>query len=212
MMKISPAYSNRHQKKIERYYRFHSLIYDATRWSFLFGRDMLLNMIPDLPASPRILEIGCGTGRNMKQMQKIYPNAEIAGIDLSSHMLQRVDDKMRRSNSVQLHLGRYGFDELNFSSFDLIFCSYSLTMCGDGLGNIFAQLSQDLKPSGYIAVVDFHSSPYHWFRRWMAKNHVNLSGDILSMLNNQYHSTNVKEKSAYFGLWSYFLFIGQLHP
>lgn len=201
-----------HQKKIDRYYRFHSLIYDATRWSFLFGRDTLLDMIPELPTSPRILEIGCGTGRNIKQMQKLYPNAEITGIDLSKHMLKRAGNKLGESNSVQLHKARYGFDELNLSSFDLILCSYSLTMCGDGLENIFTQLSEDLKSSGYIAIVDFHNSPYRWFHQWMAKNHVDLRSNTLPMLKNRYHPVKIKEKNAYFGLWSYFLFIGQNQP
>ncbi len=33
---------------LERYYRFHSRIYDATRWSFLFGRDKLVRIITKL--------------------------------------------------------------------------------------------------------------------------------------------------------------------
>lgn len=201
-----------HQKKIDRYYRFHSLVYDATRWSFLFGRNRLLDIMPELPTSPRILEIGCGTGRNIKQLQKCYPDATITGIDLSQHMLNRAEKKLGESDYVYLHNGRYGFDQLNFSSFDLILCSYSLTMCGDGIKKIFNQITEDLKPSGHIAIVDFHNSPYRWFRRWMDKNHVDLRNNILPMLNNLYHPVQADVKNAYFGLWSYFLFVGQKQP
>lgn len=213
MMEIDRAFTKElHQKKIDRYYRFHSLIYDATRWSFLFGRDKLLEMIPDLPSSPRILEVGCGTGHNIKQLQKHYPKAKIAGIDLSQHMLKRANSKLEDSNSIHLHNRRYGLDGPNFDSFDLILCSYSLTMCGDGLESIFNQISADLKPSGYIAIVDFHHSPYRWFRRWMSKNHVNLSRKILAKLKHRYQPVKREVNDAYLGLWSYFLFIGQNQP
>ena len=36
---------------LERYYRLHSWIYDATRWSFLFGRNELMQTVSDIAQS-----------------------------------------------------------------------------------------------------------------------------------------------------------------
>jgi S-adenosylmethionine-diacylgycerolhomoserine-N-methlytransferase len=68
---------------LERYYRFQSTIYDATRWLFLFGRGSILKEIrARLTGATEIVEIGCGTGRNLAHLARIFPEARITGIDL----------------------------------------------------------------------------------------------------------------------------------
>ncbi len=55
---------------MRRYYRWQSVIYDLTRWTFLFGRNEMLNRLPirnDLKTM-RLVEVGCGTGRNLKRL------------------------------------------------------------------------------------------------------------------------------------------------
>src|SRR5262245_5775143 len=52
-----------HGNAMSRYYAWHSRIYDATRWAFLFGRDAILDDL-GLEAGQTVVEIGCGTGRN----------------------------------------------------------------------------------------------------------------------------------------------------
>ncbi|MDZ7659193.1 class I SAM-dependent methyltransferase [Fodinibius sp.] len=59
-----------HVKNVAQYYQLHAPIYDATRWSFLFGRTKLIKQIPALPANAQILEVGCGTGKNLIQLKK----------------------------------------------------------------------------------------------------------------------------------------------
>lgn len=194
---------------VEKYYRFHSLIYDATRWSFLFGRNDLLDSIPDLSSQPRILEIGCGTGKNLDRLQYYFPDAELVGIDLSPAMLEVAENKLVNSNQVKLIQAKYGAENLQLKPFDLIICSYSLTMVGDGIENIMVQIADDLNPYGYIAVVDFNTSPFGWFRQWMEVNHVDLSGHLLPLLNKYYRPVSSQTNNAYLGLWSYFTFIGQ---
>ena len=198
-----------HSTSVEKYYRFHSLIYDATRWSFLFGRDNLLDEIPELPSQPRILEIGCGTGKNLDSMQYYFPDAELVGIDLSESMLKIAEQKVGHSDQINLINAKYGSEDLHLEPFDLIVCSYSLTMFGDGIEDIIEQITNDLTTRGYIAVVDFNTSPYQWFRRWMGVNHVNLSGHLFPLLHKYYRPASSKKCDAYWGLWSYFTFIGQ---
>ncbi|NGP88924.1 class I SAM-dependent methyltransferase [Fodinibius halophilus] len=209
-MEIQGTYTDHsHDTNVEKYYRFHSRIYDATRWSFLFGRDQLLDMIPVLPSQPRILEVGCGTGKNLDRLQYHFPDAHLVGVDLSPAMLNIARNKLSDTKQVELVQAKYGSEELNLEPFDLILFSYSLTMFADGIEDIMAQVSKDLNKRGYVAVVDFNTSPYKWFRQWMGMNHVDLNGHILPLLNKYYRPVETQKDDAYLGLWSYFKFIGQ---
>src|SRR5579862_4922254 len=71
---------------VEKYYRFHSRIYDATRWSFLFGRTAIMKNFTGV-APRNILEVGCGTGRNLVELGRRFPQAQVTGVDLSATML-----------------------------------------------------------------------------------------------------------------------------
>lgn len=63
-----------HTAVLSRYYRWHARLYDATRWSFLFGRAALIRSIAGFRAPPRhILEIGCGTGSNLLRLARQFP-------------------------------------------------------------------------------------------------------------------------------------------
>ena len=53
-----------HARTMDDVYRYQRYIYDLTRKYYLFGRDTLLRSL-DIPDGARVLEIGCGTGRNL---------------------------------------------------------------------------------------------------------------------------------------------------
>jgi len=201
--------SNSEANELEQYYRFHSKIYDATRWSFLFGREAILDMIPELPSQPRIMEIGCGTGKNIEHLNYHFPDAHILGVDLSQDMLQKAQNKLLNTRHVDFQQAEYGAETVANDPFDLILLSYSLTMIGDQAEDVLEQISQDLKPKGYIAVVDFHTSPFSWFQKWMSVNHVDLSGHMLPLLQKYFRPIETEINHAYLGLWSYFLFLGR---
>ncbi len=51
--------------------------------------DRLLAKLTDLPIQPHyILDIGCGTGRQAKQLATIFPSANVIGLDLSFAMVK----------------------------------------------------------------------------------------------------------------------------
>lgn len=208
MMEAETHITNSQSAKVKNYYRFHSRIYDATRWSFLFGRETIIDLIPDLPTQPRILEVGCGTGKNIEMLEYHFPDAEILGIDLSDEMLNVAQNKVTDSPDIRLQKKKYGTQPLDEEPFDLILLSYSLTMIGDQLEAVLQHLSQDLNRKGYVAVVDFHTSPFSWFRSWMGVNHVDLSGHLLPLLKKYFSPHKAETHSAYLGLWSYFFFLG----
>ena len=53
---------------LDRYYRWHAHFYDATRWAFLFGRKALIRLAAKQLQPRRILEVGCGTGKNLAEL------------------------------------------------------------------------------------------------------------------------------------------------
>lgn len=199
--------SNKQSRRVINYYRYHAHIYDATRWSFLFGRKTLINKIPSLPSNPKILEIGCGTGQNLIQLHKRFPTAKITGVDLSADMLTKARKNITNS-SITLKNERYPSGNVSNHQFDLILLSYSLTMMDADYQCINTKLKNNLNPQGYLAVVDFNTSPFAWFRKWMNINHVDFSGSLFSLLDKNFNSIKTHFYSAYFGLWDYFLFIG----
>src|SRR5262245_896537 len=69
----------------DRMYRNQRHIYDLTRCYFLFGRDRLIRGL-DPPSSGNVLEIGCGTARNLIQAARRYPAAVFYGFDISTEM------------------------------------------------------------------------------------------------------------------------------
>ena len=73
-------------RRMNRMYRRQRHIYDGTRRFFLPGRDQMISGLrPDMAAS--VLEIGCGTGRNLVQAARLYPDARFLGVDVSTEML-----------------------------------------------------------------------------------------------------------------------------
>ncbi len=199
---------------MQRYYRLQSKIYDATRWTFLFGRKRILRELPVLEqnAALEVLEVGCGTGYNLKRLALRFPNARLTGMDVSADMLERSTKRTTQwADRITLLELPYGEANLSFQGkFDLILFSYSLTMINPQWAALIAQAKQDLKPGGIIAVVDFFDSPFPWFKRHMAKNHVRMEGHLLPVLENLYLPANVNIRNAYAGVWQYLIFIGRV--
>jgi len=71
---------------MDRLYRYQRHIYDVTRKYYLFGRDRLIAEL-DVPEGGRVLEVGCGTGRNLVVAARRNPQGLFYGIDISREML-----------------------------------------------------------------------------------------------------------------------------
>ncbi len=196
---------------LRRYYQLHARIYDLTRWSFLFGREVLLRQVAWLQAPRRILEIGCGTGRNMESMCRLFPDAEITGIDLSSAMLDQAWSRLRPwTGRVRLINEAYqGLVGGTQAPFDLIVCSYALSMFNPGWDKAMAFAKDDLADDGLLALVDFHRSSVPAFRQWMAVNHVRMDAHLLPLLREGFSPVIDRVTDAYGGLWQYLTFIGR---
>lgn len=193
------------------YYRLHARIYDQSRWLFLFGRRELVRRAAAGSPPARVLEIGCGTGTNLVQLKNLLPGAELHGLDLSADML----DRARRRLDPAVNLRQQAYDQPLTRAraepgFDLILTSYTLSMINPGWEAAIDHMATDLAAGGRVALVDFHDSPSHLFRHWMAMNHVRMGGHLLRRLNTRFYPQQLHLRRAYAGLWRYSLFIGNL--
>ena len=146
--------------RMNRMYRRQRHIYDGTRRYYLLGRDRLIaNLKPE--AGANVLEIGCGTGRNLVLAARRFPAARWFGIDVSTEMLTSAITAIARrgltSRIKVAHGDATAFDpELLFGipSFDHIMISYSLSMIPNWTGVLEAAIPR-LRPGGRLHIVDF---------------------------------------------------------
>ena len=155
-----------------RSYRVTRHVYDATRKYYLLGRDRLIRQI-DLPGSGRILEMGCGTGRNLIAAAEACPNAEIYGIDISEEMLKTARAQIAAAGlSDRITVAQAdatAFDPqalFGVATFDRVFFSYTLSMIPDWEAAI-RQGFRLLDPAGWLLIVDFGQGERlpGWFNR-----------------------------------------------
>lgn len=147
-----------HAGRMDRMYRYQRHIYDLTRKYYLFGRDSLIRDL-DIPAGGSVLEIGCGTGRNLALIRRRYPSARLFGLDISAEMLASAKAKLSqdgKSPAVLRVADATDFTSAEFgeSGFDRIVISYALSMIPEWEKAIEAA-GAALAPSGSLHIVDF---------------------------------------------------------
>lgn len=182
---------NTHAALMDAVYRHQKHIYDLSRKYFLLGRDGLIDGLA-VPDGGSVLEIGCGTGRNLLLTARRYPNADLYGLDISTEMLVTAKRALTGSGtSADLRQG----DACSFAStdlfsgkkFDRIFFSYALSMIPDWR-RALAEAHTALAPCGSIHVVDFGQQERlpNWFKSalysWLDRFHVEPRGDLFEAL------------------------------
>ncbi len=140
-------------------YRTQRHFYDATRKFYLLGRDRLIaEMSPPMGGS--VIEVGCGTARNLIAAARRWPNAHFYGLDISTAMLETAWNSVQRAG-----LGdRITLAEGDAAAFtpalfglehaDRVFMSYTLSMIPDWRDAI-ARGAEALAPGGRLTIVDF---------------------------------------------------------
>lgn len=197
--------------RIQQYYRFQSKIYDLTRWSFLFGRRAIVKLLPYQPQDVfTLLEVGCGTGHNLKLASRRFPNAHLIGLDVSGDMLSLAGKQLADKPNISLLEQPYGQGTYPWSGkVDVILFSYSLSMINPQWESLLAQALVDLRPGGMVAIADFHDSRMPWFKRHMSGHHVRMDGHLKAALSQLFNTRYVSVRKAYSGIWTYFLYLGQ---
>lgn len=149
-----------HSVLMDKVYRQQRHIYDLTRAWYLLGRDEMLSALALRPGD-RVLEVGCGTGRNLVAAARAYPLGHFYGMDISGEMLRSARHAANKAHLVQpLHLAlgdATNFDPLGafgHAGFERIFMSYTLSMIPDWHGAL-RQAIANLVPGGQLHIVDF---------------------------------------------------------
>lgn len=178
-----------HAQLMDRIYGAQRHIYDATRKYYLLGRDRLIDEL-DVPAGGTLLEVGCGTGRNLVKMARRWPDCRLYGIDLSTEMLKSATTSLARSGldgRIRVAQGdATDFDPdtlFDRRRFDRVVCSYTLSMIPDWQAALRFALSV-LAPQGSLHIVDFGEQerlpgPFrkglHW---WLGQFHVEPRAEL----------------------------------
>jgi len=162
------------RRRTDRMYRPQKRINDLTRRCCLLGRDRL---IAELDARPgqTVLDVGCGTGRNLALIGQRYPAARLFGLDAAEPMLEVAAARLRRA-CVRAELARGVAEELDPEAlfghrggFDHVTISYCLSMVDDPECAVQAAF-RCLALAGTLHVVDFGDMAGlpRWFRRGIA--------------------------------------------
>ena len=190
---------NQHKQRMDRMYRVQRHFYDVTRAYYLLGRNERIAALKP-PAGGSVLEIGCGTGRNLMQLARSYPDATIYGVDISDEMLVTAANTVERRglrHRVKLAQGDATiFDGAAFGKvvYDRVLFSYTLSMIPDweqALRTATLLLAQD----GELHVVDFgpctglpglaKSSLYAWLKRFHVTPRTSLFGSVAHLAQSR---------------------------
>jgi S-adenosylmethionine-diacylgycerolhomoserine-N-methlytransferase len=187
---MSTAFEN-----MDRMYRIQRYFYDFTRKYYLLGRDQLIREM-DVKPGERVVEIGCGTGRNLIILGKKHPEAHFYGLDASSAMLDTALKNGEAAHVTNIDLETALADDFEYDKtfdlsekFDKIFFSYSISMIPPWRESIENAL-KNLKPGGELYIVDFYDQKDlpAAFRRilkaWLAKFHVKFWDELMPFLHS----------------------------
>ena len=173
---------------MDRMYSWQTGIYDFTRRPYLLGRDQLIDSLAP-PLGGRVLEIGCGTGRNLINAARRWPNASYFGLDVSPVMLQKAKKEIANADLEGVirvtQADALSFPKMLFGEapFNRIFLSYTLSMIPDWIGAL-ERAADTIPPGGCLLIADFGDQrglPKIFralLRRWLALFDVTPRNDL----------------------------------
>lgn len=150
----------------ERYPRFHEVMAEDSGMTVLDAlEDSIFPLMPGLTDrlenGIRVLDMGCGRGRALMKMAKLYPESEFVGIDLSDEAI-----RWARSEAQERGLKNVSFivkDASNFdqtaeeNSFDFITTFDAIHDQAKPLA-VLKGIHKSLKPGGVYLMQDIHST------------------------------------------------------
>lgn len=159
-------------EKVKQYYEKIASQYDNSlqKWGYKdVIEEYILQANIKLPASPRILDVGCGTGIAMTKLKEMYPDAKIVGLDISANMLGLCKTKVSGVKLIQGDYNKQQFYDFESGkkftfephSFDLIISTGSLTEYGN-LKTVLPFLFSLLKPEGYLTNIGHQKGVINW--------------------------------------------------
>jgi phosphatidylethanolamine/phosphatidyl-N-methylethanolamine N-methyltransferase len=141
------------RKSYKRYARSYDFYFGAL---FQPGRKAVIDGM-NCHSGEHVLEVGVGTGLSLP----LYPeNVRVAGIDLSSHMLERAQVRVERDALTQVMLCEMDAEQMAFAdnSFDKVVAMYVASVVPHP-ERLVAEMRRVCKPGGELFLVNhFHST------------------------------------------------------
>ena len=141
-------------------YRRQRHIYDLSRKFYLLGRDEAIARLRPGPGD-KVLEIGCGTGRNLIKLAEAYPEARLFGLDVSREMLATATASTARAGLASRIAFAQGdataFDPqrvFGYAGFERVMISYALSIIPPWR-DALAHALDVVGPGGSLQIVDF---------------------------------------------------------
>lgn len=124
------------------------------------SREILKYVNPNQPV--RILDLGCGTGRQLFELSSALPSAELTGIDISEANI-RAAKRDQRDFCPQPRLTFYSLDYMEFQAppFDLIISDSTLHNINVPTDPLFSKISTDLVSGGHLVATMPHDCFYN---------------------------------------------------
>lgn len=136
---------------------------EATHWWYRGLRDMLTRLVQRykamLPLHPHILDIGCGTGENLRLLNNLLHPAKLSGFDIAPLALEFARTKVSQAN---LYQGDLRAPQHVAETLDLVLSCDAISMTGaaaavTGLQSIVQQMS-------HTGIFVLHLPAYDWLR------------------------------------------------
>jgi SAM-dependent methyltransferase len=121
----------------------------------------------------RFLDVGCATGEFVWYLQKLFPNAQFTGIDVSPQMVAQAQERMPQSTFLTASILQDEFFEPN--KFDIVTCSGVLSIFDEPskpLANLLRSVS--IRGSLYLATI-INEDPVDVIMRYRDVRHENAA-------------------------------------
>eukprot|EP01060_Flectonema_neradi_P007475 TRINITY_DN15217_c0_g1_i1.p1 TRINITY_DN15217_c0_g1~~TRINITY_DN15217_c0_g1_i1.p1 ORF type:complete len:272 (+),score=38.45 TRINITY_DN15217_c0_g1_i1:23-838(+) len=124
-------------------------------------------------ASGEVLEMGAGTGRNIKYLQK--HGSVVTYCDQSENMLSVLEDKLTKAGTptAAYRLKKADASELPFSdnAYDTVVETFGLCSYEDPI-KVLKELQRVCKPDGHILLLEHGTGHYSWINDWLSSRAV----------------------------------------
>ncbi len=124
-----------------------------------------------LPAEPRILDAGCGTGEAASRLAELFPRARVLGVDI-------IDAHLELARTRYAHLApRLAFEHRSVYELEAADRSFDLTVCRHVIHSIpypdrvLAELARVTRRGGYLHVIAEDYGMLHFQRGALDPRH-----------------------------------------
>jgi len=117
--------------------------------------EKMFRLLPGLPPDPKILDIGCGSGKQTLVLARLAPDAQVTAVDIFQPVLDTLDTRARKASVAdRIKTVRASMDSLPFppGSFDLIWAEGSIFVIGVEAG--IAAWKKFIRPGGFLAFTE----------------------------------------------------------